>query len=604
MSNRMFQNVILQMKEATNRQIGVIDSEGCVIACTDIAVIGEKWAELAIRISSSSESLITFDKKTFKALTTGNAAYFDYAVYVSGDDEAARSLCLMAYVAINSAKIYYEEKHDKSTFVKNIIMDNILPGDIYIRAKELHFATDVQRAVLLVRQNSRADIAAVDVLQGMFTDRQQDFVISINESDIAVVKQITPNGEDLDLVKLAQNIEDTLRTELFIKTTIGIGTISNHLRELADSYKEAQVAIEVGKIFETEKSILSYENLGIGRLIYQLPTTLCEIFLSEIFKKNSIDSLDQETLFTINKFFENNLNVSETSRKLFVHRNTLVYRLEKIKKLTGLDLREFDHAIVFKVALMVKKYLNSRDNRPLPKRSRHRRSSMIEFQNVTKTYDNGTEAIRGIDLKIEDGEFVFLVGPSGSGKSTIINLLTAELTPTSGSIHINGFELEGIKKKQIPYLRRTVGVIFQDFRLIEKKTVYQNVAFAMRVIGAPEREIRKRVPYVLDLVGLGEKSKSYPDELSGGEQQRVAVARALINNPAMIVADEPTGNLDPGKSLEIMLLLEQINALGTTVLVVTHEADMVDRFHKRVIAINEGKVISDGMDGYFNYEEQ
>ena len=229
---------------------------------------------------------------------------------------------------------------------------------------------------------------------------------------------------------------------------------------------------------------------------------------------------------------------------------------------------------------------------------------MIEFQNVTKTYDNGTEAIRGIDLKIEDGEFVFLVGPSGSGKSTIINLLTAELTPTSGSIHINGFELEGIKKKQIPYLRRTVGVIFQDFRLIEKKTVYQNVAFAMRVIGAPEREIRKRVPYVLDLVGLGEKSKSYPDELSGGEQQRVAVARALINNPAMIVADEPTGNLDPGKSLEIMLLLEHINALGTTVLVVTHEADMVDRFHKRVIAINEGKVISDGMDGYFNYEEQ
>ena len=186
----------------------------------------------------------------------------------------------------------------------------------------------------------------------------------------------------------------------------------------------------------------------------------------------------------------------------------------------------------------------------------------------------------------------------------MINLLTAELTPTSGKIHVNGFELNKIKKKQIPYLRRTLGVIFQDFRLIEKKTVYQNVAFAMRVIGAPEREIRKRVPYVLDLVGLGDKSSSYPDELSGGEQQRVAIARALINNPSMIIADEPTGNLDPGKSLEIMLLLEQINALGTTVLVVTHEADMVDRFHKRVVAINEGKIISDGMDGYFNYEEQ
>ena len=229
---------------------------------------------------------------------------------------------------------------------------------------------------------------------------------------------------------------------------------------------------------------------------------------------------------------------------------------------------------------------------------------MIEFENVAKTYDNGTKAIQGIDLKIEDGEFVFLVGPSGSGKSTMINLLTAELTPTSGKIHVNGFELNKIKKKQIPYLRRTLGVIFQDFRLIEKKTVYQNVAFAMRVIGASEREIRKRVPYVLDLVGLGEKSSSYPDELSGGEQQRVAVARALINNPSMIIADEPTGNLDPGKSLEIMLLLEQINALGTTVLVVTHEADMVDRFHKRVVAINEGRIISDGMDGYFNYEEQ
>ena len=229
---------------------------------------------------------------------------------------------------------------------------------------------------------------------------------------------------------------------------------------------------------------------------------------------------------------------------------------------------------------------------------------MIEFQNVTKTYDNGTEAIRGIDLKIDDGEFVFLVGPSGSGKSTLLNLLTAEIKPTSGDIHINGFDLAGIKKKQIPYLRRTVGVIFQDFRLIEKKTVYQNVAFAMRVIGAPEREIRKRVPYVLNLVGLDGREKRLPRELSGGEQQRVAIARALINNPAMIVADEPTGNLDPGKSLEIMLLLEQINALGTTVLVVTHEADMVDRFHKRVIAINEGQIISDGMDGYFNYEEQ
>ena len=197
----------------------------------------------------------------------------------------------------------------------------------------------------------------------MFPDRQQDFVLSINEKDVAIVKQITPTTEKEDLLKIARQIEQTLHTELFIKTMIGIGTVASHLRELADSYKEAQVAIEVGKVFDTEKTIINYENLGIGRLIYQLPTTLCEIFLSEVFKKNSIDALDQETLFTINKFFENNLNVSETSRKLFVHRNTLVYRLEKIKKLTGLDLREFDDAIIFKVALMVKKYLVSRENR-------------------------------------------------------------------------------------------------------------------------------------------------------------------------------------------------------------------------------------------------
>ena len=229
---------------------------------------------------------------------------------------------------------------------------------------------------------------------------------------------------------------------------------------------------------------------------------------------------------------------------------------------------------------------------------------MIQFNNVTMVYEIGTRALQDVSLKIEDGEFVFLVGPSGSGKSTIVKLLTAELHPTKGSIHVNGYDLERIRKKQIPYMRRTVGVIFQDFRLVRKKTVYENVAFAMRVVGASEREIRSRVPYVLKLVGLEEKSRHLPDELSGGEQQRVAIARALVNNPAMIVADEPTGNLDPMRSLEIMLLLEQINALGTTVMSVTHEAEMVNRFHRRVIAIDEGKVVSDGMDGYYINEEE
>ncbi|MBR4701006.1 MAG: cell division ATP-binding protein FtsE [Oscillospiraceae bacterium] len=228
---------------------------------------------------------------------------------------------------------------------------------------------------------------------------------------------------------------------------------------------------------------------------------------------------------------------------------------------------------------------------------------MIDFQNVTKVYEAGNRALEGVSLHIDDGEFVFLVGPSGSGKSTIIKLLTAELEPTSGSIHVNGYQLERIKARHIPYLRRTVGVIFQDFRLIENKTVFENVAFSMRIVGASGKQIQQRVPYVLDLVGLENRGRRFPNELSGGEQQRVAIARALVNNPSMIIADEPTGNLDPVRSYEIMMLLERINALGTTVMVVTHERELVNRFTKRVIAINEGRVINDGMDGYYINEE-
>ncbi len=362
MSNGVFQSVIVQLREISDRTFGVIDVEGCVISCTDMSLLGERWAEAALKAGNAADSVTTFAQKTFKAIV-GNSNYFEYAVFCSGDDETARNYCQMAYIALNDAKNFYEEKHDRGTFVKNIIMDNILPGDIYIRAKELHFSTDAPRAVFLIRQVGHSDVSTVDVLSGMFPDKMQDFVLAINESDVAVIKQVSSGTTADDLEKMAATMEDTLKNELRIKTVIGIGTVAERLRELADSYKEAQTAIDVGKVFDTEKSIIDYENLGIGRLIYQLPTTLCEIFLSEVFKRNSIDSLDQETLFTINKFFENNLNVSETSRKLFVHRNTLVYRLEKIKKLTGLDLRQFDHAIVFKVALMVRKYLASRESR-------------------------------------------------------------------------------------------------------------------------------------------------------------------------------------------------------------------------------------------------
>ena len=221
---------------------------------------------------------------------------------------------------------------------------------------------------------------------------------------------------------------------------------------------------------------------------------------------------------------------------------------------------------------------------------------MIEFTNVEKTYEQGNKALNGISMTIEDGEFCFLVGPSGSGKSTIIRLITGELKPTAGSVHVNGYSLERIRKREIPYLRRTVGVVFQDFRLISNMTVYENVAFAMRVIGAREKEIRDRVPYVLELVGLENKKNRLPGEMSGGEQQRLAIARALVNNPSTIIADEPTGNLDPERSFEIMALLQEINNLGTTMLVVTHDQNLVQLFNKRVISINDGLVVSDGTE--------
>ena len=230
---------------------------------------------------------------------------------------------------------------------------------------------------------------------------------------------------------------------------------------------------------------------------------------------------------------------------------------------------------------------------------------MVEMNNVSVVYESsGTEALDNVSLSIKEGEFVFLVGPSGSGKTTLMKLITGEIRAKSGKIVVNDFDMRHIKRRKLPKMRRTLGVIFQDFRLIENMNVYDNVAFAMRVVGAPNRLIRKRVPFVLELVGLDGREKRLPNELSGGEQQRVAIARALVNNPRMVVADEPTGNLDPVRSLELMLLLEKINEMGTTVLVVTHEKELVNAFSKRVIMIDGGRVISDGMDGYFSHDSE
>lgn len=356
MSNRLFQGVVHQMRGAIDRTIGIIDETGTVISCSELGRIGEVNTAASAKAFQESECVV-FEGFTYK--TFGNQVHPEYAVFIDGEDEQAKKFADLSAVTLSNLKQYFDEKYDRSIFIKNVILDNILPGDIYLKARELRFNSETSRVVLLIRVPDQTDASTFDVIQNLFPDKTKDFVINISETDIALVKDIKTGIAPKDIEKLARSIADSLNTELYTHAIIGIGTPVVGIRDLAKSFKEAQVSLEVGKVFDTEKTIVSYNSLGIARLIYQLPTTLCEMFLREVFKMGSIDSLDQETLFTIQRFFENNLNVSETSRKLFVHRNTLVYRLEKIKKITGLDLREFDDAIVFKVALMVKKYLDA-----------------------------------------------------------------------------------------------------------------------------------------------------------------------------------------------------------------------------------------------------
>lgn len=356
MSNRLFQGVVHQMKDAIDRTIGVLDEGLTVISCSELGKIGESH-DLGPMDTLTSADVFVRNGYTYKPF--GTPQHHEYILFVEGTDLQATKYANLLAVSLSSIKQYYDEKYDRANFIKNVILDNILPGDIYLKARELRFNADVSRAILLIRIISHNDVSVYDIIQNLFPDKSKDFVININESDIALVKETRASTDMHDLEKLARSIVDTLSSEFYTHAVVGIGTVVEGIKDLAKSFKEAQVALEVGKVFDTEKTIVSYENLGIARLIYQLPTTLCETYLKEVFKKGSIESLDQETLFTIQRFFENNLNVSETSRKLFVHRNTLVYRLEKIKKLTGLDLREFDHAIIFKIALMVKKYLNA-----------------------------------------------------------------------------------------------------------------------------------------------------------------------------------------------------------------------------------------------------
>ena len=357
MSNKLFQGLIYQMREAVDREIGIIDDKGVVIACSQLSKIGSTHKDILDELSYNYETLVIGDY-TYRPI--GSHARIEYIVFVEGTDDIAKSVSALLSVSFSNIKTLYDEKYDKTNFIKNIILDNILPGDIYIKSKELRFDSEVNRVVILIRFMNAGDIIPYDVIQNMFPDKLHDYVINVGESDIVLVKELKSAHDSKTLESIARSIVDTVQSEFYLKVHIGIGSTVSNVKELARSYKDAQVALEVGKVFDTEKNVINYESLGIGRLIYQLPTTLCEMFLQEVFKRGSLESLDRETLTTIHAFFDNNLNVSETSRRLFVHRNTLVYRLEKIKKLTGLDLREFEHAITFKVALMVKKYLISK----------------------------------------------------------------------------------------------------------------------------------------------------------------------------------------------------------------------------------------------------
>lgn len=339
-----------------NRHLGMITDGGFVIASKEGCISN---SDLNCVLSFTEENTDTFTYNGFTYKPVLNMNKVDYIIFIQGDDTLAKNYVNILQISFSGVKSLYDDKHDRKNFIKNIILDNILPGDVLAKAAELHFPIEGKRAVYLIKSDKDTDFSSFEIIENMFPDKQNDFIISIDQSSIVLVKSFADDAEDVVLEDIANEIHSNLMSENLIKVTIGIGTMIDNVREIARSFKEARVALEVGKVFDNEKSIISYDNLGIGRLIYQLPTTLCELFLSEVFKKGSIDDLDQEIVFTIQKFFENNLNVSETSRQLYVHRNTLVYRLDKIQKITGLDLRIFDEAIIFKVAMMVNKYLQS-----------------------------------------------------------------------------------------------------------------------------------------------------------------------------------------------------------------------------------------------------
>ena len=355
MISKAFQNIATQMSEVFPKRFGIADSRGLILASNGAEISQELCEDLVYAIND--DKVFTKDGYTVCPISCRPTA--EYVVYVEGTDEVSRYCCQTLAIAADNVRHYYDEKYDKTVFMQNVIFDNMLAFDLHQKAIELHVDTEQPRAVFYIKVESKGDMSIYEVIRNIFPDKEHDFVINIDSDNIVLIKELREIISSDEIEAMAQQIIDTVHTESMMRVLIGVSSPAENINKLNNAYKEAQIALEVGKVLDEEKLILNYESLGIGRLIYQLPIRLCELFLKEVFKKGDITLLDSETILTINKFFENDLNVSETSRQLFVHRNTLVYRLEKIYKLTGLDLRKFDQAIVFKVAMMVHKYLIS-----------------------------------------------------------------------------------------------------------------------------------------------------------------------------------------------------------------------------------------------------
>ena len=352
---KLFQNLVSQIKDIIEVEFGIMDDIGLILGCSREASVGALHPTIN-EIIKVKESFAIIEGISFQKVYLKNK--LEFIIFLDSTDENSRKYLSLIAVNVMNVRNYHEEKFDKSNFFKNIIMDNILPGDISLKAKELHLPFNACRIVFLIKTDRSREVHLYEVAQSLFPNRLKDFVISLDDESTVLIKELKSVDDLKEIDSTAKAIIDTLNTELMVKAQIGIGTAAENVRDIGRSFKEAQTALQIGSIFENDKSIINYNNLGIGRLIYQLPTTLCKLFLKEVFTGDSLESLDTETLLTIQKFFENNLNVSETSRQLYVHRNTLVYRLDKIQKVTGLDLRNFDDAIIFKVSMLVKRYLD------------------------------------------------------------------------------------------------------------------------------------------------------------------------------------------------------------------------------------------------------